>query len=129
MTTTTRLPLDRWHDIVANRDLIELRAMLAENVVFRSPYAWRPTQGREQAWLILSTALDVFQEFTYHRQWIDGDNWALEFSATVGDRSLKGMDLIRLDGDGRIIEFEVLVRPANGLQALGAEMTRRLAVE
>jgi len=119
--------LDRWHKIVFNRDLADLQAMLAEDVVFRSPFVWRPYLGRQAAWLILSTVLDVFQAFAYHRELVDGDNWALEFSARVGDLSLKGIDLIRLDGDGRIVEFEVFVRPFNGLQALGAVMAQRLA--
>jgi hypothetical protein len=34
--------------------------------------------------------------------------------------------MIRFDEDGRIAEFEVMVRPASGLQALGAEMARRM---
>ena len=50
----------------------------------------------------------------------------LEFSARVGDKTLKGIDMIRFDADGRMIEFEVMVRPATGLQALGAEMARRM---
>jgi hypothetical protein len=45
----------------------------------------------------------------------------------VGDLSLKGIDLIELDQDGLIIKFEVFIRPANGLQALGEVMARRLA--
>ena len=45
----------------------------------------------------------------------------------MGDRELKGIDLIRFDETGRIIEFEVMVRPMSGLQALGDEMKRRLA--
>lgn len=123
---TANAHLDRWHAIVFNRDLTDLQAMLAEDVVFRSPYVWRPYQGRQAAWLILSTVLEVFQEFAYHRELVDGDNWALEFSARVGDLSLKGIDLIRLDGDGRIVEFEVFIRPFNGLQALGTAMAERL---
>ena len=35
--------------------------------------------------------------------------------------------MIRFDADGRMAEFEVMVRPASGLQALGAEMMRRMA--
>jgi len=118
--------LTRWHDIVFNRDLADLQAMLAEDVVFRSPYVWRPYRGREVTWVILSNVLEVFRNFAYHRELIDGDNWALEFSADVGDRSLKGIDLIRLGRDGRIVEFEVFVRPANGLAALGEAMAERL---
>ncbi len=46
----------------------------------------------------------------------------LEFSARVGDRQLKGIDLIRFDRQGKIVEFEVMVRPLSGLQAPGQEM-------
>jgi hypothetical protein len=50
----------------------------------------------------------------------------LEFSARVGERNLKGIDLIRFDEQGLIVEFEVMIRPLSGLQALGAEMGARL---
>jgi hypothetical protein len=118
--------LERWHNIVFYRDLHDLQAMLAEDITFRSPYVWRPYRGRQAAWLVLANALEVFRDFTYHRELIDGDNWALEFSARVGELSLKGIDLIRLDGEGQIVEFEVFIRPFNGLQALGAAMAERL---
>ena len=51
----------------------------------------------------------------------------LEFSATVNGKELKGIDLIRFDEDGKIVDFEVMVRPMSGLQALGDEMAKRLA--
>jgi hypothetical protein len=50
----------------------------------------------------------------------------LEFSAKVNGRELKGIDMIRFDEQGRIVEFEVMVRPMSGLQALGEEMGRRV---
>ncbi len=100
--------------------------MLAEDVVFRSPFQWRPYHGREVVWLLLVAAIDVLEGFAYHRELMDGNNWALEFSAQVGDLALKGIDLIRLNDDGLIVEIEVFVRPANGLQALGAAIFRRL---
>ena len=50
----------------------------------------------------------------------------LEFSARVGDKDLKGIDMIRFDEAGRMVEFEVMVRTATALQALGAEMARRM---
>jgi 2,4-dienoyl-CoA reductase (NADPH2) len=37
------------------------------------------------------------------------------------------VDLIEFDAEGKITEFEVMVRPMSGLQALGDEMGRRLA--
>ncbi|MNF19122.1 hypothetical protein D3C80_2236600 [compost metagenome] len=50
----------------------------------------------------------------------------LEFSARVDGRDLKGIDMIRFDEQGKIVDFEVMVRPMSGLQALGEEMGRRL---
>ncbi|MNC50555.1 hypothetical protein D3C75_998010 [compost metagenome] len=50
----------------------------------------------------------------------------LEFSARVGEKELKGIDMIRFNEQGKIVEFEVMVRPLSGLQALGEEMGRRL---
>ena len=51
----------------------------------------------------------------------------LEFSAKVNGKDLKGIDLVQFDANGKITEFEVMVRPLSGLQALGDEMSQRVA--
>ncbi len=73
--------------------------------------------------------LKVFEDFRYHRELASaqGSDVVLEFSARVGERELKGIDMIRFDEAGKIVEFEVMIRPMSGLQALGDEMKRRLA--
>ena len=38
-------------------------------------------------------------------------NVVLEFSANVGDKSLKGIDMIRFNEQGKIVDFEVMIRP------------------
>lgn len=120
--------LQRWHDMVAKQDLSALPELLATNVVFRSPMAHTPYPGPVVVSTILNTVLKVFVDFTYHRQLAtaDGLSVVLEFSASVGGRELKGIDMIRFDEQGKIVEFEVMVRPMSGLQALGEEMGRRL---
>ena len=40
---------------------------------------------------------------------------------------LQPAGMIRFDEEGKIVDFEVMVRPFNGLQALGEEMGARLA--
>ncbi len=75
---------------------------------------------------ILSTVATVFEEFAYVREIIDGNTWALEFEAKIGELKLRGVDLIALNDEGKILDFEVMIRPANGLQALGMEMTKKL---
>ena len=118
--------LTSWHRIIASGDARPLRSLLAADCVFRSPVAYQPYHGAAPTERILATAASVFQDFRYHRQFVSGNDVALEFSARVGAVELKGIDLIHFDDNGLITEFEVMVRPATGLQALGQEMARRL---
>ena len=121
--------LARWHQFVAAKDLSALPELLHPQAVFRSPMAHTPYPGAQVVNMILNTVLKVFEDFAYHRELAtaDGLNVVLEFSAKVGGRELKGIDMIRFDDSGLIVEFEVMVRPMSGLQALGAEMAQRLA--
>ena len=115
----------RWHQFIAAQDLSQLPELLHPQAVFRSPMAHTPYPGAQAVNLILNTVLKVFQDFAYHRELATADG--LNVSAKVGGRELKGIDMIRFDEDGKIVEFEVMVRPMSGLQALGAEMAQRLA--
>lgn len=119
--------LAMWHRVVFAQDGEALAALLAPDVRFRSPFFWKAKEGAVVTAAILRAATAVFSEFTYHREWVQGNDWALEFSAKVGDLSVKGIDLIRWNEAGQIVEFEVMVRPANGLQALGLAMAGKLA--
>lgn len=120
--------LDTWHQMVASRDLSNLLSIVHPDAVFRSPMANTAYTSAPALMLALSTVIQVFEDFTYHRQLAtdDGLNIVLEFSARVGDKQLKGIDLVRFNEQGQITEFEVMVRPLSGLQALGAEMGARL---
>ncbi len=120
--------LDLWHKMVEEKDLGELHTIVHPDAVFRSPMAYTAYGPAPALILVLTTVIRVFENFTYHRELTsdDGLNIVLEFSAEIGDRKLKGIDLIRFNEDGQIIEFEVMVRPMSGLQALGAEMGKRL---
>lgn len=121
--------LKRWHAMLAACDLKALPELLAPDAVFRSPMAHTPYPGAPVVSMILNTVINVFEDFAYHRELAsaDGLDVVLEFSARVGEKQLKGIDMIRFNEQGQIIEFEVMVRPLSGLQALGEEMGRRLA--
>ena len=115
--------------MVAQGDMRELGTILHRHAVFRSPMAHTPYPSAQVVQMILGTVIKVFDNFIYHRQLAsaDGLNVVLEFSATVNGKELKGIDLIQFDAEGQIVEFEVMVRPMSGLQALGEEMGKRLA--
>lgn len=118
-----------WHRMVEQGDLFDLPSILHKDVLFRSPVAHTPYPGAPVVALILNAVAQVFTEFTYDRELTtdDGLSVVLEFSAQVNGKQLKGIDMIRFDEAGKIVEFEVMIRPLNALQALADEMTQRLA--
>ena len=122
--------LDGWHRFVASGDRDLLAPLLSEHIVFRSPFVQSPIPGRPAALLVLTTVVQIFENFTYHRTFICGSrDVALEFSANIGKWQLRGVDLIKFDDAGEIIEFEVMVRPIKALAALGEEMGNRIGPE
>lgn len=127
--TTVNESLAAWHQMVGTGDLSNLSSIVHPDAVFRSPVAFTPYHSAQALILALSTVTKVFENFAYHRQFADlgGLNIVLEFSATVRGKQLKGVDLIRFNEDGKIVEFEVMIRPMSGLQALATEMSARLS--
>ncbi|MEM5423475.1 nuclear transport factor 2 family protein [Paraburkholderia ferrariae] len=118
-----------WHELVDSKDLSGLESIVHPEAVFRSPMAFKPYGPAPALLMALRTVITIFGDFTYHRQFssADGLNVVLEFGATVQGKQLKGIDMIRFDEAGLIVEFEVMIRPFNALQVLGAEMGARLA--
>ena len=119
--------LIRWHEFIGAPNAAILDELLADDVKFHSPFVWKPKEGRTMATAILLTVTKIFVDFRYVREITDGSHWALEFEAKIGEFNLRGVDLIELNSDGKIVDFEVMIRPANALNALGAEMGRQLA--
>jgi hypothetical protein len=107
---------------VERADMEAAVALLAEDVVFRSPVVFKRYEGRETVATILRTVFHVLEDFRYTDE-LDGDGvQGLLFEARVGDRSLQGIDLLRPDANGRITEFTVMIRPASGLIAVAERM-------
>ena len=119
--------LMKWHKFVSEQDMQALSEALADDVLFRSPVLWKPKEGKATAILHMSSVVRVLEDFVYHQQFVGDNAVVLEFSAHIGSLSVKGVDLIQFNDAGQISDFEVMVRPANGLQALGAAMAQQLA--
>ena len=127
MTELASKTLSNWHQFVETPNPKILNEILDENVQFHSPFVWKPKDGKMITMGILLTVTEIFQDFRYVRQILNENHWCLEFQAKVGEFTLRGVDLIELSAQGKIIDFEVMIRPANALQALGAEVGKRLA--
>jgi ketosteroid isomerase-like protein len=114
---------------VESGDLEALLALMADDVVFRSPIVYKPYRGREAVGTLLRAVMRVFEDFRYDRA-IGGEgdsDRALVFRARVGDRELEGCDFLHVDRDGLIDEFFVMVRPLSGALALAEAMKQQLA--
>jgi hypothetical protein len=109
---------------VEERDAAAIEALLAEDVVFTSPVAFKPYPGKAITAAILRGVLRVFEDFRYVREiaGADGRDHALVFTATVGGKQVNGCDFLHFDDDGLIDEFMVMVRPLSGAQALAEAM-------
>ena len=103
--------------------------LLADDVVFHSPVAFKPYHGRVAVGTILRAVITVFEDFRYVREIgaADAADHALVFEARIGDRQLTGCDFVHVDAEGRIDDFMVMVRPLRGVQALAEAMGSRLA--
>lgn len=111
------------------RDIEAAVALLADDVVFRSPIVFKPYEGRAAVGMILRAVVEVFQDFRYVREIgaPDAVDHVLVFRARVGDREIEGADFLHRDGDGAIDELTVMVRPLNAALALAEAMKAQLA--
>lgn len=108
-------------------DHAAIEALLADDVVFTSPVAFRPYVGKPLTAAILRAVTEVFTDFRYLRE-IGGAgqrDHALVFEAKVGDRAIQGCDFLRTDEHGRIVELMVMVRPLSAATALAEAMGAR----
>lgn len=116
--------IERMQQIVAKGDDTAIETILAEGVRFRPPTYWATWTGREPVAAVLGHVGRVFKDFHYRRVMGEGRDWALEFQCKVGDLDAVGVDLITLDDDGLIADFEVVMRPHKSVGALREAMNK-----
>lgn len=130
--TATETFVERWEAAVASADVAAVEALLAEDVAFRSPALFRPTVGRGPTTLVLAAVLQVFGELRYTHRYLDEpDGVTLQFETSVeGDDGrrleVEGVDVFRLDPQGRITSLTVMLRPLNATQVVAARMREQL---
>ncbi|MEV7979304.1 nuclear transport factor 2 family protein [Streptomyces sp. NPDC086519] len=116
-----------FREAVENGDMDAVAALLADDVVFTSPVAFKPYPGKAITAAILRAVSQVFEDFAYVREIAnpDGRDHAFVFTATVAGKKLQGCDFLHFDADGKIDEFTVMVRPLSAAQALSEAMGAR----
>jgi hypothetical protein len=132
--------IESWHRIVRERDFDALDSLLDEKVVFHSPVVHTPQEGKAITTLYLKAAFGVFGEapkrtspepesdekFAYVRELIGERDAVLEFVTEMDGIVVNGVDLIRWNDAGQIVDFKVLIRPLKAIQKVHATMARML---
>ena len=124
----TEHPLETWHRLVRSHDPSGLRELLAEDAVFHSPVVHTPQRGREVAAMYLAAAFQVFFNpgFRYVREIVGASDAVLEFETEIDGVHVNGVDMIRWNDAGRIVDFKVMLRPLKAIDAVHRRMAAML---
>lgn len=125
MTVTA---LDTWHHLVRSQDPSGLNALIADDAVFYSPVVHTPQRGKKITVMYLSAAFQVFfnSSFRYVREIVGDSDAMLEFETEVDGVLVNGIDLIKWNGAGQIVEFKVMVRPLKAINLIHQRMAAML---
>ncbi len=127
----------RWHELLRGDVAAGLDALLADDVVFLSPVVFTPQRGKDVTTTYLMAAYGTLGGsgagdgsggggFRYVREVLGTHDAVLEFETTVEGTHVNGVDMIRVDDEGRIVEFKVMVRPLQAVNRLHEVMRAQL---
>lgn len=127
--------VERWHAYLRSELPGGLDELLDDNVVFYSPIVFTPQRGKAITTLYLKAAGQTLpgeksssggSGFRYTKQVLAGDTAVLEFETTVEGKYVNGVDIIRINETGRIIEFRVMIRPLQAVNLVHQQMAKML---
>lgn len=138
--------IERWHQHLRGNLPGGLDELLADDCTFFSPIVYTPQEGKEITKLYLTAAGQTLPGdtpsggdgsgsdgsagsgggFRYTKEVLAGDTAVLEFETTVQGKYVNGVDIIRCDDQGRIVEFRVMIRPLQAVNLVHEQMRAML---
>ena len=120
--------IDRWHRHLAGELPGALDELLADDVVFYSPIVYTPQRGKDITTMYLLAAKQTLGagDFRYTKQVLAGDAAVLEFETSLDGKYVNGVDIIRCNDSGEIVEFRVMIRPLQAVNLVNQQMAAML---
>jgi len=120
--------LRTWHRAIKEKNVAALDVLLADDCVFHSPVVHTPQRGKALTKMYLSAAFMVLANdtFTYVREVVGESDAVLEFTVEVQGIHVNGVDMIRWNADGQIVDFKVMLRPMKAINLLNGLMRQML---
>ena len=116
-----------------------LDELLDDDVVFYSPIVYTPQAGKAITKMYLQAAGQTLPGdasattksgasggFRYTKEVLAGDTAVLEFETTVEGKYVNGVDIIRCNDAGKIVEFRVMIRPLQAVNLVHQQMKAML---
>ena len=116
------------HQVAKARDVRGLDALLADDAVFYSPVVHTPQVGKAITTKYLAAAFRVFfnESFRYVRELTSDRDAVLEFELELEGIKVNGVDLIKWNDAGKIVEFKVMLRPLKAVNLIHQKMAAAL---
>jgi hypothetical protein len=133
--------IEKWYTHLRGQLPGGLDELLDDDVIFYSPIVYTPQKGKAITTLYLNaagqtlpgdpkaasaSASDRSGGFRYTKTVLSGDTAVLEFETTVEGKYVNGVDIIRCNDQGRIIEFRVMIRPLQAVNLVHQQMAATL---
>jgi SnoaL-like domain len=118
----------QWHQLVESRNSSGLDALLADDVIFHSPVVHTAQAGKAITKQYLAAAFRVFfnESFRYTREVVGDHDAILEFQVEIDGISVNGVDMIKWNPAGQIIDFKVMIRPLKAVNLIHQKMAAML---
>jgi len=128
--------IDRWHAFMRGDDPAALDELLHDEVILYSPVVFTPPSGKAIVAKYLTAAKATFAaigfdrpsgpSFRYVRHLASGDTAMLEFETEMAGKYVNGVDIIRCNEQGRIVEIRVMLRPLQAINLVHQQMAAML---
>ncbi len=120
-----------WHQLVDSRNSSGLDALLSDDVIFHSPVVHTAQVGKAVTKQYLAAAFRVFfnESFRYIREVVGNHDAILEFQVEIEGISVNGVDMIKWNPAGQIIDFKVMIRPLKAINLIHQKMAAMLEVK
>ena len=116
--------IQQWHQIVQHADTQLLKEILDDEIVMHSPVVFRPLSGRAIVEFYLQAAFHtlVNDSFQYVREVVGEKDAILEFTVEIDGVFINGVDMIKFNENGKIIDFKVMLRPLKAVNLIHQKM-------
>jgi hypothetical protein len=129
--------IEKWHAYLRGGLPGGLDGLLADDVIFYSPIVFTPQKGKAVTTLYLQAARRTLPGdppapitggdragggFRYTKSVMAGDTAVLEFETSIDGKYVNGVDIIRANDEGRIVEFRVMIRPLQAVDLVHRQM-------